>query len=533
MFVRHDNGSDSNSVFAFGSELWPSYDCKKDFRGFNQLSVYHFLRGDNDKAIEYALTAIGIAKKNDLKEQEAIAESNIALVYSKVGDYEKANEYNFMALKSFQEQGNLFHVSRCILGIGSVYYLLHDYEKAVVYFSKADSLFVELNDNKGHGICLTNIGSIYNETGKSEKAISFFIKADSICDNDNDDEGKASNYANMGSAYLNMEDYVLAKHYYNKSIALASGINNYSLLSRNYLQMSKVFSSLNQNDTAYDYCIRSLDLVAQTGEMDAKIEALRQLSVICYKCKKYKEAYDSSHEASLLRDSMLYVEKSARIALLEEKFHKETLEKQNLELGFQNEIQNMRIRNQKQHLTGFAIVSVVLALLCVLILVLYKKKNTAYKWIVKKNLDLIHAEQKLRDLNSDMSYRGNGEDNPCVPKDQHDRIIRFIETEFIDKKIFTEHDLTLEKLAKYCNTNRTYLSKIINETYHMNYSEFINGYRINEAVLLLSDPVISRKFSIEAIANEAGYSNISSFNAVFKKNTGLTPSAFRKNLTFG
>jgi len=56
---------------------------------------------------------------------------------------------------------------------------------------------------------------------------------------------------------------------------------------------------------------------------------------------------------------------------------------------------------------------------------------------------------------------------------------------------------------------------------------------------MLSDPQKTHKYSIEAIAKEAGFNTISNFNSVFKKYTGITPSVFKKetdnqsNITLG
>lgn len=515
---------------AKASELSGAY--SDAFRCYNLMSVSNFMQGNNLTALDYALAAIRVAKLNHTSLDEAIAESNIASIYTKLGDYEQANECNFKALKIFSDLGNELHIARCNLGIGSVYHLLHEYDKAAYYFMEADKCFLELGDHRGHSICLTNIGSTFNETGKYELALDYFSEAVSICDIDNDVDGKASNYSNIGSVYYHLMNFEQAMSYYQKSVQLCSELNNSSLMSSNYLQLSRISASQNQFDSAYDYCMECLRLTEKTGEKNVKRQALEQLSDLCFKYGKHKKAFEYYREAAAINDSLLRVEKSARISLLEERFNNEKLEKEKLELMYTNDIQTVKIHNQNLHIMGFAVIILILSASLVLILVLYKKKNAAYKWIVKKNLDVIEAEQKMRNLNEYIKADDSKRNASTIPQEEQKKIVYFIETDFKEKKIYTEQDLTLEKLAKYCDTNRTYLSKVINETYRMNYTDFINGYRINEAILLLSDPIVSQKYSIEAIANASGYANISSFNATFKKTTGLTPSVFRRNANF-
>ena len=55
----------------------------------------------------------------------------------------------------------------------------------------------------------------------------------------------------------------------------------------------------------------------------------------------------------------------------------------------------------------------------------------------------------------------------------------------------------------------------------------INQYRVEEAKLLLIDPSKSAH-KIASIAFDAGFNSISTFNDVFKKITGQTPSQYRK-----
>jgi len=91
--------------------------------------------------------------------------------------------------------------------------------------------------------------------------------------------------------------------------------------------------------------------------------------------------------------------------------------------------------------------------------------------------------------------------------------------------VYLSNQLTIEELAKKLNTNRTYLSQIINENFSTNFNNFINKYRVKEAQRMLLEGN-NKTFTIESIANSAGFHSKSSFNTAFKKLTGLTPSDF-------
>jgi AraC-like DNA-binding protein len=103
------------------------------------------------------------------------------------------------------------------------------------------------------------------------------------------------------------------------------------------------------------------------------------------------------------------------------------------------------------------------------------------------------------------------------------RLMKLMEEE----KVFLNADLTLKSLAAGLNVHYNYLSQIINEQMKQSFNDFINSYRIKEAGKKLLDPAEKHKTVLD-IAYETGFYSKSVFNTAFKKFTGMTPSAFRK-----
>lgn len=94
-----------------------------------------------------------------------------------------------------------------------------------------------------------------------------------------------------------------------------------------------------------------------------------------------------------------------------------------------------------------------------------------------------------------------------------------------EEKPYLDQDLTILKLAKDLQTNTKYLSHVINSEFNQSFIHFINDYRIRELKQHLVD---NRNYTIEALAQNAGFKSKSSFNAAFKRSTGLTPSIYLK-----
>lgn len=87
-------------------------------------------------------------------------------------------------------------------------------------------------------------------------------------------------------------------------------------------------------------------------------------------------------------------------------------------------------------------------------------------------------------------------------------------------------DLTVERLARHLATNTAYLSRAFNEGLGLSFNDAINRLRVDAVKTQLADPADSR--DLLSIAFAAGFSAKSSFNRVFKAQTGETPSRFRE-----
>ncbi len=95
-------------------------------------------------------------------------------------------------------------------------------------------------------------------------------------------------------------------------------------------------------------------------------------------------------------------------------------------------------------------------------------------------------------------------------------------------KPYLNSELTLTDLARSLNVSRSQLSALINEGIGDNFYDFINKYRVEEVKRLMVDPA-AKNYNLLGIALEAGFKSKSTFNLIFKRFTGLTPTEYRKN----
>ncbi len=95
-----------------------------------------------------------------------------------------------------------------------------------------------------------------------------------------------------------------------------------------------------------------------------------------------------------------------------------------------------------------------------------------------------------------------------------------------EEEIFANKNLKVSDLAILLGATEKELSLYIHESFAMSFSDYINQFRIEKVKTLLKTED-QKKYTLLAIAENAGFSSKSSFNAVFKKVTGITPTQYK------
>lgn len=108
--------------------------------------------------------------------------------------------------------------------------------------------------------------------------------------------------------------------------------------------------------------------------------------------------------------------------------------------------------------------------------------------------------------------------------------VTHIEHYMQQEKPYLDSEITLDELASALGVSAKTLSVTLNHHFQMNFYEFINRYRIEEAKQLLSN---NQSMTITEIYYQVGFNSKSVFYTFFKKCEGMTPSAYRKQCADG
>jgi len=106
------------------------------------------------------------------------------------------------------------------------------------------------------------------------------------------------------------------------------------------------------------------------------------------------------------------------------------------------------------------------------------------------------------------------------------KLLKYVE----EKKPYLNRDLSVQDMADETGIPRHHITQVLNEKHKKNFFTFINEYRVKEVIERFSDRR-NNNFTILAIAFDAGFNSKTTFNSIFKSQTGMTPSQYREKAT--
>ena len=142
--------------------------------------------------------------------------------------------------------------------------------------------------------------------------------------------------------------------------------------------------------------------------------------------------------------------------------------------------------------------------------------------------DVLDKNEILQDNPKKKSPSALYEKSGLKPEDaiQHlERLKSYMDT----GKPYLNGKLSLKEVADALNISPNHLSEVINGQLDQNFFDFVNNYRVALVKEKLGDPSYNH-YTLLGVALECGFNSKSSFNAIFKKATGQTPSEYLNSL---
>lgn len=531
------------------------------------IQKYQF--ADFEKALNAtaAYSLKGEREKN--KEEEWFGRESEIMVYVFFRKYKKANEEAEKALDFARKNEVLKFEMDALLILGDLQGIFTSVEQQLAIYNELLALAEAADNDLYREIAFSRIARVHGISGNHQKALEINKKSlayyqqkllDSTFTQINKNSGIFRVYSSLALSHIQLEQIDSAKIYSSKMQKFqekeldSCNIAYFFLLEGEIAYQEKRFDEARINyEKGYAVCPSDYDLI--------KLNKAYALGKIEVEAKNYKKGIDilqqglddykvTAAEEGFMRD---YYEKLAEAyknignfeqasfyfeKYLVTKTEYTKLKEDAKESFLKNERASFKKdfdavvseKEQSESNLNYLLLgtSVIILILLFLLLKFYRNKKAneiKFQQLLAK-IEAAPTSEEIIDTKDDVLEETNSSDVSEEVKTQILEGLKKLE----EREYFLKQECNSYNVAKKIGTNTSYLSKVINSHYGKNFNTYINDLRINYAILRLKNDVIFRSYSIQSIAEEIGYKSADSFTKYFKKDTGLNPSFYIKEI---
>ena len=124
-------------------------------------------------------------------------------------------------------------------------------------------------------------------------------------------------------------------------------------------------------------------------------------------------------------------------------------------------------------------------------------------------------------------------DTPLVKQSESKKLALALQQLFETEKIYRRQGLSANEVIEILKTNHKNFTTAIKEHFQKGFVEYVNTYRVEEAVKMLKEQENGGKYanySVEMIAEEVGFNSRTTFYITFKRIVGITPKEYMEVL---
>lgn len=446
--------------------------------------------------------------------------SPVSLYYHFVAnDFSQASLYAFKCLTAARKQNDAIAETNALSALASIYFTKREssgYSYALEAYNMAQKIH-SLPSLYGATCNLANY--LYNQ-GKPAEALQYLQEATSIKDSLRMEWENAYLYSFFGDIYNALGNDAQAEKYY------TLGLRDYphtTVYDKAYAHICYALYLISrkryQDALAQLYTTNEITSRNKISIFDTEIALYQSMSH--EKLGNFKEALDA-HKRYMDAYQKVTTEANAKeFAILDLRYR--VAQEKSI-----NAAQSVEIMLRGWIIFAIAAILLIVVIIAAFIYLRAKKQMKTNKEKVKLYLENLETERDLRKQLESALVECKPREGARFSEDKQTELFERFKQMLETEKIYLNQDLSLEKAAEMLNTNRTYLSQVVNDQSGLSFPLYVNSYRLKEAINLLSDP--NNNEPLKNICYNCGFATTSSFYNLFKQKTGMAPSVFRQNV---
>ena len=485
---------------------------------------------DNDSIFIIGEEALQFTRKNNLYNYFFTIKQIIIQRKTHQGQLFTALNMAKDAYNTAKDLQEYMYIARMLAAMGNIYHELNQFETAVNCYEESLEL-AKIQRNPNSYLYIENYNHLANIAAKQKRFDEVLRYADSM----------RVELKRIGSDpvfnFLTEYHHIVAYSAFNREDEVKEAIKRAEEIYNPYWDGSffeillnemyySYYSTTKNWDKASEYNNKALRFI-ENNQLDIT-DVLKNKALIHSKKGDFETAYNTMFDLLNLKDSLNHEQFYSQINELYTIY-----ELDKIELEAQRRL--TLIQRLQLTVTIFIISSVALLLLVVLVLWnrrrIAEKNRGLYRQIKEQDYlenQLKQAKDELNLLKKKQNYEPQNDlEEPTMEKQQ--KLVADMNEYLIENRNFAQTDMNYDKIVTALATNKTYLFEAVKTISGKTPLEYINDMRIEETRRKLDN---EPELTINVIADECGL-NIRTFNRLFQKRYGMSPSEYRKSMVNG
>lgn len=240
----------ANEAFQIATKI--KYDLGK-IRAINCIGNYYFQRGDFKKSINLYFQALTLSEKRKDIDNIIISKSNVANVYTRTKDHQKAiqllKECDAIFVQRKEEKSE--KRAAILTNLATVYSNINEHQLAIKTYDLVYKISVDAKSIFGQAITLANLGNEHLKINQTDKALHYSLDGLKIIETNNIDFLKTEIYKILGSIYSKKKDSKKAEFYLKKAETLSKKIEDNETLLEVYGKLKETYLAEGNYQSAF------------------------------------------------------------------------------------------------------------------------------------------------------------------------------------------------------------------------------------------------------------------------------------------
>lgn len=214
---------------------------------YSSLGVIQGMQGNYAEALSWFNQAYELKIDLGLEMVTDVELSNIALVYMRLGNFEKAIELGWKAINLRDDDND----AGPYLNLGGTYNIMGQPDSALYFYGIGYAIAQKEKAIESEANALSNISNVYYQKGEHTRSIEHIMKALKIRGDNN--PNNFALYTELGKNYRKLGQLDSAAHYLQKGLALSQKFKNKNWSKESSTFLGYLFADLEKHDSAFHY----------------------------------------------------------------------------------------------------------------------------------------------------------------------------------------------------------------------------------------------------------------------------------------